>query len=426
MIETHTSSMEYNPQLEALSAGRSSTSDASGMSIKGGVILIRWPVVLISASLILFRNRGQPMGTLFDAFIVLYAFSNAALYFVDESAFRKLAFNVSLIVLDTLVLTTSLMINGQTETNFFLAYFLLIIICCIFENPRMIAIVSFVAPFAYAGFFFDASDYRPASYLQLVFLFVVSLFYGHFSQLVRIHRTLKERAEQRSQAKTELLNILSHELKTPLTVIASYTQALKSSALGAINREQDEALAKVLRQTDNLANMVDVILNSASVETGAVAVQREEIVLSEFLDDFRRGCDGIVLNPKVTLEWDFPSPMPVVTTDPGKVKIILQNLINNALKFTDAGEVRVSVRHNPNYQRMVLTVSDTGIGMAPSQLPFVFDKFWQVDAARTRTQGGIGMGLYIVKAFAELLGGNVAVTSELAKGTTFRVELPTA
>lgn len=127
------------------------------------------------------------MAALFDALIVFYALSNAALYFVDESAFRKVKFNILLIGLDIFVLTVLLMVNGQTETNFFLAYFLLIIICCIFENPRMIAIVSFVAPFAYAGFFFDASDHRPASYLQLVFLFVVSLFYGHFSQLVRIH-----------------------------------------------------------------------------------------------------------------------------------------------------------------------------------------------------------------------------------------------
>jgi signal transduction histidine kinase len=415
--------MEYNPQSEALS--EQSVPVLSSASTKGSVILIRWPVVLISASLILFRTRGLPMGTLFDALIVFYALSNAALYFVEESAFRKLKFNVLLIGLDTLVLTASLMVNGQTETNFFLAYFLLIIICCIFENPRMTAIVSFVAPFAYAGFFFDATDLRPASYLHLVFLFVVSLFYGHFSQLVRAHRMLAERAEQRSQAKTELLNILSHELKTPLTVIASYTQALRNSALGAINRNQEDALTKVLRQTDNLANMVDVILDSASVETGAVAVHREELVLSEFLDELKNSCDGIVLNPNVTLEWDYPAPLPVVISDPGKVKIILQNLINNALKFTDTGEVRVSARHNPNYQKMVLTVADTGIGISPGQLPFVFDKFWQVDATRTRTQGGIGMGLYIVKAFTELLGGNVTVSSTVGKGTSFRVELPT-
>ncbi|MGH7853219.1 MAG: ATP-binding protein [Candidatus Binatia bacterium] len=416
--------MQYNPQSDNFVADQTLLPVISGMT-KGSVILIRWPVVLISASLILFRTRGLPMGTLFDALIVFYALSNAALYFVDESAFRKLTFNVLLIGLDTLVLTASLMVNGQTETNFFLAYFLLIIICCIFENPRMIAIVSFVAPFAYAGFFFDASDLRPASYLQLVFLFVVSLFYGHFSQLVRVHRMLKERAEQRSQAKTELLNILSHELKTPLTVIASYTQALKSSALGAVNRDQEEALTKVLRQTGNLANMVDVILDSASVETGAVVVHREELVLSEFLDELKNNCEGIVLNPNVTLEWDYPAPLPMVISDPGKLKIILQNLINNALKFTDAGEVRVSARHNPNYQKMVLTVSDTGIGISPSQVPFVFDKFWQVNATRTRTQGGIGMGLYIVKAFTELLGGNVTVSSTVGKGTSFRVELPT-
>lgn len=85
---------------------------------------------------------------------------------------------------------------------------------------------------------------------------------------------LTERAEQRSHAKTELLNIVSHELKTSLTIIPSYTQALKGSALGKINRDQEDALTKILGQTDNLANMVDVILDSASVETGAVASSR--------------------------------------------------------------------------------------------------------------------------------------------------------
>jgi signal transduction histidine kinase len=427
MSASETSIARYDSRAEAaVSRQAAMPGIMAGISTKGSVILIRWPVVLISTSLILFRVRTLPMGGLFDALIVLYALSNAALYFIEESAFRKLNFNVFLIGLDTLVLTASLLVNGHTEANFFLAYFLLIIICCIFENPRMVAIVSFVAPFAYAGVFFDASDLRPASYLQLVFLFVVSLFYGHFSQLVRAHRTLSERAQQRSQAKTELLNILSHELRTPLTVIASYTQALKSSALGSINRDQEEALGKVLRQADNLASMVSVILDSASVETGAVAIHREEIVLSDFLDEMKQSCDSRALNPNVAITWDYPTPLPVVVTDPGKVKIILQNLINNALKFTDVGEVRVSARHNANYRRMVLTVSDTGIGIAPSQLPFVFDKFWQVDATRTRTQGGIGMGLYIVKAFTELLGGNVTVSSMIGKGTSMRVELPTA
>ena len=93
-------------------------------------------------------------------------------------------------------------------------------------------------------------------------------------------------------------------------------------------------------------------------------------------------------------------------------------MINKAIKFTDAGEIRIRAWHEALQQKMVFAVSDSGIGIAPDQLPFVFDKFWQVDAARTRTQSGIGMGwLYIVKAFTELLGATVSVDSTLNKGT---------
>jgi signal transduction histidine kinase len=395
------------------------------LPVKSTVVLIRWPVVLISSSLILYRSDALQMPPFLDAFVIFYALSNVGLYFVDESVFRNLKFNVLLVGVDTLVLTGSLIINGTIEATFYLAYFLLIIICSIFENPRMIAIVSLIAPFAYAGFFFEPADYHPGNYLQLAFLFVVGLFYGHFSQLVRTQRLLSERAEQRNQAKTELLNILSHELKTPLTVIGSYTQALKSAALGEINRDQEEALSKVLRQTENLENIVDVILESASVETGAVSVRTEELVLSEFLEELKQTFDGSVVDPKVKLVWDYPAPMPVVMSDPGKLKIILQNLLNNAAKFTDAGEIRVTARVHPQRQTMEFTVSDTGIGIASEQLPFLFDKFWQADAARTRTQSGIGMGLYIVKAFTELLHGTLTVNSTPGMGSEFRVELPT-
>ena len=391
---------------------------------KSTIILIRWPVVLISCSLVLFRAEPISLSFIVHLAVGLYALSNICLYFVDESRFHKLKFNVWLIALDTVVLTASLMINGRAETNLYLAYFLLIIVCAIFESPRIIAMISLAAPFVYAAFFFDAADHNPGSYLQLVFLTIVGFFYGHFAQLVRSERLLTERADQRSQVKTELLNILSHELKTPLTVIASYSQALKSSALGEINRDQERAVTKILQQTEHLENIVNVILASASVETGAVAVRREELVLSEFLDELRQNCEGTVVNSQVALKWDYPASMPVVMSDPGKLRIILLNLVNNAVKFTDQGEVCISARHESEHGKMVFDVKDTGIGIAPDQLPFVFDKFWQVDSGRTRTQSGIGMGLYIVKAFTELLGGSVKVNSALGQGTRFIVELP--
>ncbi len=145
--------MQYDPQRDALPASAGSAHRATYLPTKSTVILIRWPVVLISCSLILFRNNEAPQTALLDAMAALYAFSNIGLYFASESEFRDVKFNVLLIGLDTLVLTASLMINGQVESNFYLAYFLLIIICSIFENPRMIATISLAAPFAYAGFF---------------------------------------------------------------------------------------------------------------------------------------------------------------------------------------------------------------------------------------------------------------------------------
>ena len=393
---------------------------------KSTIILIRWPVVLISCSLVLFRATPIQLSLFVGLAVAFYALSNISLYLVDESRFHELKFTFWLIALDTVVLTASLMINGRAETNLYLAYFLLIIVCAIFENPRVIAIISLAAPFVYAALFFDDADHNSASYLQLVFLIIVGFFYGHFAHLVRAERRLAERAEQRSQAKTELLNILSHELKTPLTVIASYSQALKSSALGEINPDQERAVTKILQQTDHLENILNVILESASVETGAVAVRREELVLSEFLDELRQNCEGTVVNSRIALKWDYPASMPVVISDPGKLKIILLNLVNNAIKFTDQGEVCISARHESEQRKMVFDVKDTGIGIAPDQLPFVFEKFWQVDSGRTRTQSGIGMGLYIVKAFTDLLGGSVRVNSVLGKGSRFIVELPTA
>ena len=125
----------------------------SAIPTKSTVILIRWPVVLISSSLILLRTGTFSMGIILDTFVAFYLLSNAGLYFVRDEAFRNVKFNVLLVGLDTLVLTASLMISGQVETSFYLAYFLLIIICCTFENPRMIAIVSFVAPLR--GYFFQ-------------------------------------------------------------------------------------------------------------------------------------------------------------------------------------------------------------------------------------------------------------------------------
>jgi signal transduction histidine kinase len=229
--------------------------------------------------------------------------------------------------------------------------------------------------------------------------------------------------EKANKVKDEFLGVMSHELRTPLNVIAGYTKIVQDEVLGKINAEQANALDKVTRHSNELLVMVNSIMDATKIEAGGVVVECDELPLSEFLDELKLLYE-YPLGKDVTLRWHYASSLPVIRTDRDKLKHILQNLINNALKFTESGHVTVSAHHVAGANRVELTVADTGIGIASEDLGLVFEKFRQLDASRTRSQGGVGLGLHIVKTFSEVLGGKVSVTSRIGEGTVFTVTLP--
>jgi signal transduction histidine kinase len=394
------------------------------MPIKASVVLIRWPVVIICSYLLLYPSSHVIPQAVLHAFILAYIVSNVALYFVTEERFLSPSFYYPIIILDTVVLTLSLIINGNVEADFYLTYFLLIIICCIFEDPKILTAVSVFAPLVYTLLLFQsAGSVHPSVFLRLPFLFVVSLFYGYFAQLIRAQRALKEEAEQKSQGKKEVLDIVSHEFRTPLNLISGYAQALKGKTLGDITQEQEQALAKILRQSDNLLHLINGFLDLTRIEAGEISLQKEEIRLPEYLQEMQLNYE-VILDKPLSLQWFFSRDLPTIISDKVKLTIVLQNLINNAIKFTDKGSIQVSMRWRVDKKTLELEVADTGPGIPKEAVPIIFDKFRQVDSSITRVHGGIGLGLHIVKAFTEMLGGTVAVKSELDKGSTFTLTLP--
>ncbi len=245
----------------------------------------------------------------------------------------------------------------------------------------------------------------------------------HNSQLYEQTKKQAADLEKANRVKDEFLGVMSHELRTPLNVIAGYTKIVQDGVLGEINNEQVKALDKVTRHSNELLVMVNSIMDATKIEAGAVAIECDELPLSEFLDELKLLYE-YPLGKDVSLRWDYTLLLPVIRTDRDKLKHILQNLINNALKFTEAGHVTVSARHIAGLDRIELSVADSGIGIAPEDLPLVFEKFRQLDASRTRSQGGVGLGLHIVKTFTEILGGTVGVRSQPQEGTVFTVTLP--
>ncbi|HXV78582.1 MAG TPA: ATP-binding protein [Candidatus Binatia bacterium] len=229
--------------------------------------------------------------------------------------------------------------------------------------------------------------------------------------------------EKANKVKDEFLGVMSHELRTPLNVIAGYTKIVQDGVLGEINAEQVNALDKVTRHSNELLVMVNSIMDATKIEAGAVVVECDEVPLPEFFDELKLLYE-YPLGKDVSLRWDYSPNLPIIRTDRDKLKHILQNLINNALKFTEVGHVTVAARHVAGLNRIELSVADTGIGIAPEDLPLVFEKFLQLDASKTRSQGGVGLGLHIVRTFSEILGGMVTVTSQPGEGTTFTVSMP--
>jgi signal transduction histidine kinase len=393
-----------------------------GFPLKFSVILIRWPVVIICAYLLLYPSIDRvPVWFSYGA-VLVYIASNVALYFLPEDRFATWSFYYPLVIADTLVLTLSLVVNGYSDKEFYLTFFVVILGSCIIEDAKTRTLIAIAAPLFYSVTLFTSyAELHPSLFLRLPFLFVVSLFYGYFTQFIRMEKAYAREEEVRNRGRKEILNIVSHEFRTPLNMISGYAQALQERTWGEITPEQREVLGKVLHESDNLTRIIGEVLDVTRIEAGDLTLQRENVPLSEYLTGLQ---DKVAAPQKsVSLNWEIPDGLPAISTDRVILTIILQHLINNALKFTENGHVWITAREVSSRQRVEIEVKDTGIGIPRHALDLIFEKFQQVDPSSTRTYGGMGLGLYIVRVFTDLLGGKLAVESEPARGSTFTLSL---
>ncbi len=243
----------------------------------------------------------------------------------------------------------------------------------------------------------------------------------------RLYEEIKFQAgelDKANEVKSEFLSVMSHELRTPLNVMMGYVELVQEGMLGEIKPEQNEALKKSLHQSKNLLGMITDILQVTKIHAREVRLETSALVMERLLADLRSSYE-ISLKKDLALIWNIPSDLPIMETDGDKIKHILQSLIDNAIKFTDTGTVRISARTLPEIGKLELEVSDTGRGIAAEKIPSIFDMFHQLDSSATRFHEGVGLGLYLAKKNCELLGGELQVKSELGYGSTFTLVLPT-
>lgn len=247
---------------------------------------------------------------------------------------------------------------------------------------------------------------------------------SQIASLVLANTRLMKELQDANRFKDEFVGMMSHELRTPLHIIFGYIDLLQEGTFGPLGPEQTGSLTQARKSAQDLLEIVEAILGFNRLKRGLIALDLREVQLADLLATLAEETASYAYrDPAVTLQWPQTTAFPPLTTDPLKLKIIVKNLVTNALKFTHAGYVAVSVSWQE--EDIQLKVEDTGSGMAPEVLPFIFRPFWQGDISNARHHRGIGLGLSLVHQLVEALGGKIEVTSEVGKGSTFRVTLPT-
>ena len=237
-----------------------------------------------------------------------------------------------------------------------------------------------------------------------------------------------------SKYKSEFLANMSHELRTPLNSILLLSKLLSNNKKGNLDKDQAEYATVINNQGKNLLELIDEILDLASVESGKIKVVAAETALAEIREDLESLFKPVATHKGVTFEVDFEAGLPeTILTDKMRLEQVLKNLLSNAFKFTAAGKVSLITKlttqksdTGADVQMVAFSVTDTGIGIPADKLQLVFQPFQQADGSTQRKYGGTGLGLSISREIAAMLGGEVTLTSEEGKGSTFTLLVPLA
>ena len=236
------------------------------------------------------------------------------------------------------------------------------------------------------------------------------------------HARLYTAAVEANRAKTDFMAVMSHELRTPLNAVIGYTDLFLAGIPVALPEPLRPQVERIQAAARHLLRLIEEILTFSRIEAGCEQVNPAPADAAAIAQEAAALVEPLALERGLAFRVDAPASGPGLVTDAGRAQQVLVNLLGNAVKFTEAGEVSLRVEEEPD--GVVFVVRDSGVGIAPEQQERIFDPFWQVDQSISRSAGGTGLGLSVARQLARLLGGDVAVQSEAGRGSTFTFRLP--
>jgi len=245
-------------------------------------------------------------------------------------------------------------------------------------------------------------------------------------QNARLFHEIEEKArelEVASRHKSQFVANMSHELRTPLAAILGYAELMQEGFYEPLGKKSLDALTRIRSNGKHLLGLINTVLDIAKIESGQFTLNMAEYAIESVVETVRAATESLAQNKKLTLTTSVGKSLPIGLGDEQRLTQVLLNLVGNAIKFTDSGEVLVTAKAVNG--RFNVTVADTGPGIPPAEQVRIFEQFHQADSSLTKAKGGTGLGLAIAKQIVEMHGGRIWVDSTMGKGSTFQMEIPT-
>ena len=233
----------------------------------------------------------------------------------------------------------------------------------------------------------------------------------------------RDEAERANRAKNDFLAVMSHELRTPLNAIIGYGSLMRDGIPDPVTPGQRRQIERIGASAKHLLALIDEVLTLSRLELGRERITPTSIGVATLVEEAAAMMEPEAHKKGLTLSLVVPDQEVTMVTDAGKLRQALVNLLGNAVKFTDHGDVCIRARYESDAEQVEFEIEDTGIGIDAQHLPRVFDAFWQVDQAPTRRVGGTGLGLHVTRRLVRLLGGEVAARSTVGQGSCFSIRV---
>jgi signal transduction histidine kinase len=394
------------------------------LSRRQGVLLLRWVLIVATSYLVVFsRPLAQNSGSA-ALFVAAYFATNIVLTRGLMRLRSQYVFDMCVVVLDIAMVSVGLALSGQSSTQFYVVYFLVIFLSALSERIELVVGAALLITIAHlyteARFVGVPQLLNPAYLLRIPFLFVVAMFFGN---LVADARGQERAADEKRarERRMEFLSGVTHDLKNPLGAVQLLAAMLLEGNAGPLNPEQTNLLRRIHASTRNVISLALNLIDAARIDAGRLDLQRRPANLGDVVGDALMLVRSASEIKGVALTATVEPDLPVVHIDPVQMERVVSNVVGNAIKFTPTGgSVTLAVRRGADH--VVLEVQDTGPGIPPARLPTILEKYdrhWEGGRS-----DGSGLGLFIAQAVVEAHGGKLAIRSTVGSGTTVEVLVP--